>query len=179
MNHKKIKRLISLIVAVASVIVMTGCKKESVQTNENAVQVGDTAPEFTVSLTNGQRFKLAENTDKVVLLNFWATWCNPCVKEMPAIQKIYEEYPDTVQVIGANDGEDRDLVDSFVKKNDYTYPICYDMDGKLAEAYPSDGIPYTIIIGKDGKVAATFYGAKDVDKQYDKLKEAIDEALAQ
>ncbi|KIR02885.1 thiol:disulfide interchange protein (thioredoxin) [Lachnospiraceae bacterium TWA4] len=156
----------------------TACSKHSTQTNENAVEAGQDAPDFKVSLTSGEQFKLSENKDKVVLLNFWGTWCKPCVNEMPAIQKIYEEYKDRVQVIGSCDGEDRDVVDSFLEKNHFTYPVCYDMDGSLSAKYPTDGIPYTVIINKEGKITDTIFGATNADEQYNIFKEAIDKALA-
>ena len=138
--------------------------------------IGSEAPDFTAKLNNGETFSLSDENGKVVLLNFWATWCSNCVKEMPAIEKLYEEYGDQVVIIGVNVGEDESTVDAFIDTKNYTFPIAYDTESSISNLYPSAGIPYTVIIGKDGLVTETFLGAKDADSQYTKLRRALQEA---
>lgn len=95
---------------------------------------------------------------------------------MPAIEKLYEEYGNQVVIIGVNVGEDKSTVDAFIDTKNYTLPIAYDTESNISNLYPSAGIPYTVIIGKDGLVTETFLGAKDADSQYTKLRRALQEA---
>ncbi len=66
--------------------------------------IGSEAPDFTAKLNNGETFTLSDKKGQVILLNFWATWCSNCVKEMPAIEKLYEEYGDQIVIVGVNVG---------------------------------------------------------------------------
>lgn len=147
------------------------------QTDYPEVLEGDSAPDFTVEIADGSSFTLSEQKGKVVLLNFWATWCGPCVGEMPAFEKLYNEYSQEVAILAINCMEDKDTVDQFISDNSYTFPIAYDVDGAVSKKYPSDGIPYTLVIGKDGIVQKIYLGAKDADAQYEEYKKAIEAAL--
>lgn len=138
---------------------------------------GDTAPDFTADLADGSTFTLSEQSGKVVLLNFWATWCGPCVGEMPAFEKLYKEYGDEVAVLAVNCLEDEETVRQFIAENGYTFPIAFDVEGVVNMKYPTDGIPYTLVIGKDGTVQDIYVGAADADTQYQEYKSAIDSAL--
>lgn len=137
---------------------------------------GSEAPDFSAKLNNGETFTLSEKEGQVILLNFWATWCNNCVKEMPAIEKLYEEYGDQITIVGVNVGEDKDTVNTFIESKNYSFPVAYDTESNISNLYPSAGIPYTVIIGKDGIVTETFLGAKDADSQYTALRRALKEA---
>lgn len=135
---------------------------------------GDVAPDFTVTLVNGDTFTLSDYDDEVVLLNFWATWCPPCVGEMPALQNLYED-GDAV-IIGIDCGETKADVDSFVSENGYTYNIGYDEYYTVEDYYPTDGIPYTLIINK-GVIYKIFVGAYGADVMYEEYGSAIAECL--
>lgn len=141
------------------------------------LQEGDTAPDFTADLADGSTFTLSEQRGKVVLLNFWATWCGPCVEEMPAFEKLHKEYGEEVAVLAVNSLEDEETVRQFVAETGYTFPIAFDVEGTVNMKYPTDGIPYTLVIGKDGTVQNIFVGATDADTQYQEYKSAIDSAL--
>lgn len=134
----------------------------------------DLAPDFTAETVDGKTFVLSEQKGKVVLLNFWATWCGPCVGEMPAFEKLYSEYGEKIAILAVDCAEDKDTVKQFVSDNGYTFPIAYDTEGTISAKYPTSGIPYTLVIGKDGKVQKTFLGADDADAQYIEYKKAID-----
>ncbi len=156
--------------------------EESVASGEGAwkeVMERDVAPDFKAPLVDGSTFSLSENKGKVILLNFWATWCGPCVGEMPAFQKLDEKYGDEVMILAVNCMEDRETVDRFIKETGYNFPIAYDEEGVVSYTYPSSGIPYTLVIGKDGVVKNIYVGAADADTQYLIYKAAIDEALAE
>lgn len=140
---------------------------------------GDTAPNFTAELAGGGTFTLSEQNDKVVLLNFWATWCGPCVREMPAFERLQADYGDRVAILAVNSMENTKTVDQFIEQTGYTFPIAYDETGAIGRNFPTDGIPYTLVIGKDGIVKKIYIGAYDADTQYQTYRSAIESVLSQ
>jgi len=120
------------------------------------------APDFSVELLTGETFTLSEQRGKVVLINFWATWCGPCVAKMPRTQELFEQYQDDVVFIGVNAGEDRNVVNDFISAGGYTFNIGLDSDMHIIQhIYPAVGIPYTVIINADGTIADDFLGGGD------------------
>ena len=151
---------------------------------ENSVEAvwnGDSAMDFSAQTNAGDTFTLSEQAGNVVLINFWATWCGPCVEEMPALQDLYEEYGDSdnVKIILINSGESSQTVHRFLSQNGYTMPCIYDTDNTVNDQYGVMGIPYTVIFNKDGTVAETYEGSYGCEKQYELYKEAIEEALSE
>lgn len=159
--------------------VLTGCfKTERIDSSDTATaEIGAAAPDFTIEMNDGSSFTLSEAVGKVVLVNLWATWCGPCCEELPAFQRLHDEYGDDLQIVAVNYAESKETVDQFVKENGYTFPFAYDTEGMVAELYPSNGIPYTIIIDGNGNISQTFLGARSADEQYEIYKTAIEEAL--
>ena len=146
------------------------------QTRPKKLSVGDAAPDFTVKLLSGGTFSLSENKGYVVFLNFWATWCSPCVAEMPAIQSLSEKYADSVVFIGVNYAENANKVEDFIIGRGFTYNIGLDETGGIMGAlYPSDGIPYTLIIDAEGIITEIFLGGGEY--MHDVFDEAITAAL--
>lgn len=177
---KKIKMLGLVIGMSVFLAAAGGCQKEQEeQVRQEETNETSQAPDFTVRLASGEEFTLSEQEGKVVLLNFWATWCGPCVEEMPALEKIHTEYGDQVQVIAVDCGEEQAVVDSFLEETGYTFPVAYDENNEASSRYPVTGIPYTVIIGKDGVVTQSFTGSMGAEAQYELYKEALEEALAQ
>ena len=152
-------------------------KKE--QNKEQNKEEGDFAPDFSVELNDGSIYTLSDSRGRVVLINIWATWCGPCCREMPAFQRLYEEFGDELQIVAVNYAESKKSVDQFVENEGYTFPFAYDEDAVVSALYPSDGIPYTVIIDTKGKVYQTFLGAGSADEQYQVYKKAIEEALSE
>ena len=146
--------------------------------NGNALQEGDIAPDFTATKVDGSTFKLSDHSDECVLINFWATWCGPCVGEMPAFQKLNDDDIDGLEIICIDCQEDEKTVDSFVKENGYTFNIAYDTKGEICAKYPTRGIPYTLVVNK-GKIVNIYVGAVDADTQYREYKSAIDTCLGE
>lgn len=189
------KKIMSMLSVLLVMFVLAGCgnNDELESTNDETEAVsesvqeepvtikevleGDLAPDFTVQTADGSTFVLSEQKGKVVLLNFWATWCGPCVREMPAFEKLHQEYGEEVAILAVNCMEDKDTVDQFISDNGYTFPIAYDVEGEACIKYPSDGIPYTLVIGKDGTVQNIYLGARDADVQYEEYKGGIEPAL--
>ncbi len=123
-----------------------------------ALEAGDIAPDFTVELTNGGTFTLSDHDDGVVLINVWATWCGPCVGEMPELQELAHDGIDKFDLVCINCGDDKNTVDSFVKEQGFDFNIAYDVDYTVCDYYPTDYIPYTVIV-KNGIVCETYVGA--------------------
>lgn len=141
--------------------------------------VGDTANDFTLPLMNGGSAKLSSFRGKVVLINFWATWCGPCVREMPDIQQLQAHYGSNLVVLAVSvDGAgDNQEVKDFVANNGYTFRILRDYNGAVkAGTYPSNGIPLTVIVDKYGVISYTIVGAPP--DAYSVYKSQIDIARA-
>ncbi|HLR63067.1 MAG TPA: TlpA disulfide reductase family protein [Lentibacillus sp.] len=122
---------------------------------ETGIETGNYAPDFEVKTLSGETFKLSDLRGEKVILNFWASWCGPCKKEMPEMQKFHEEYGDQVKVVAVNlTGKDSGIkaVQEYVDKNGYTYPIPLDKNSEIQDAYSVYNIPTTYFIGTDGKV---------------------------
>jgi thiol-disulfide isomerase/thioredoxin len=139
------------------------------------VKVGDAAPDFALKDLAGAEVTLASLKGKVVLLDFWATWCGPCKAAMPAIQKIADDYKDKgVVVLGINTWENSpDAARKYMEDKKFTYP-CLLAGDPLAEAYGVPGIPTIVVLGKDGRVEFLEVGMGGDGK----IRAAIDAALA-
>ncbi len=139
----------------------------------NPVDVGD----FTVQSPNGASMSLSKAKGKLVLLNFWATWCPPCRAEMPSIQKLWDKRKDkNFTIIAVSVGEQKDTVTKFVADNHYSYPIFIDPTGQLGTAFNASSIPTTYIIDKTGKVIAGTQGGREYDSAA--VLAAFDELMA-
>ena len=117
------------------------------------VAVGQSASDFTATLLNGIPFQLSSYLGKVVIVNVWASWCGPCISEIPDLQKLSEAYPETLVVLGLNNQETWDTVSQFVADNNLTYPQATDESGTLINSvFPTQYIPYTVVIDPNGVV---------------------------
>lgn len=144
---------------------------------ESALSEGDRYRDFTVPLADGSTFTLSEHEGRVILVNFWATWCGPCVGEMPAFTGLAKKYGDKLTLVAVNCQEDESTVQAFLEENNYTFPVGLDSDGAVSALYPSDGIPYTVIIAPDGTVAHIQVGAYDADEMYTLYRKEIDKLM--
>lgn len=133
------------------------------------VAVGSPAPDFrAASLVPDDTtiHTLAEYRGEVVLLNLWATWCGPCVVEMPSIQRLYDRYRDQgLRVVGVavDDPPFADRVRAFVAEHSLTFDILHEGSGKIERDYRSRGLPATYVIGRDGRIRIIRQGATDWD----------------
>lgn len=119
-------------------------------------------PEFALATPEGKKISLKEFRGKLVLLNFWASWCAPCREEMPAMEKLYQEFKDknfTVLAIAVKDSK-TDAV-NFVKEHKLTYPIALDPEAKIGQEYGAWGLPATYLIGPKGEALARGWGPAD------------------
>ena len=111
------------------------------------------APDFTLTMMNGEPFTLSEHQDKIVILNIWATWCPPCRDEIPDFIEIQNEMGDDVLFVGiSTDKEGWEVVRPFADEFQINYPLVVD-DGTISNKYgPIQGIPMSFVINREGKV---------------------------
>jgi cytochrome c biogenesis protein CcmG, thiol:disulfide interchange protein DsbE len=132
------------------------------QGSRRIVGPGDQAPDFTLPTLSGSTVALHDFHQQVVVLNFWATWCPPCVDETPGLERFAEQMrPSGVVVIGVSEDHDRAALERFVTRYHLTYPIVHDLDQAAATRYGTFKYPESYIIGRDGRIARKIVGAID------------------
>lgn len=122
------------------------------------------APPFTLESVDGQSVSLSDYQGQVVLINIWATWCPPCVREIPRLERVYDEYKDQGFVIlGINTTyQDKlDLVTQFVRDQNMSYPVLLDNDGAVGTVYGGRLMPTSYLIDRTGKIVVTKVGEVD------------------
>ena len=134
---------------------------------------GQPAPDAVLELLDGSTKSIADYQGGVTVLSFWATWCPYCIKEMPDLQKVKENYPET-NVVLVNCGEEEGLVSDFVAQHDYGFDWALDLDFDAQRAYPTSGIPYTVVIDAEGVVTKIFAGSGP--DMYSKFEQAVKKA---
>ena len=134
--------------------------KTSPERRMKLLSAGETAPDWQLSDAEGKLHSLSEYRGKIVVMDFWATWCGPCKEVMPRMQKLYERYQDKeVVVLGVNSWENNDPV-ALMKKKHYGYGLLLKGE-EIAEAYKVTILPVVYIIGADGRVMYSHEGVDD------------------
>ena len=178
----KLRKILSIVLSLLMVMSLAACGSsgDAVSGGEDegfvspfeTAKEGTEMPDFSMELLSGETFTLSEHQGRVVLVNFWATWCGPCVGELPDFQQLQQDYAEDLVILAVNCGEDAKAVESFLAENGYTFAVCAD------EAYRwggfLTGIPYTVVIGPDGTVAATqLGGGAGMYSHYAEIVEAL------
>lgn len=115
--------------------------------------VGTTAEDFTLTDLTGKQHSLSQYRGKVVLVNFWATWCKPCTTEMPAMQETYDKLrQQDFIVLAINELEDEAKVREHIKQYNHTFPVLLDRDNKVANQFGVFGLPVSVFIDEKGVV---------------------------
>lgn len=118
-----------------------------------ALSSNEPAPDFTLKSNSGGNVKLSELRGQVVMVNFWASWCGPCRQEMPLLDALHQRYKDLgFTVLGVNVEEDPAAARSLLEEVPVTFPILFDSNNRVSEAYEVDAMPSTVIVDRDGKV---------------------------
>jgi thiol-disulfide isomerase/thioredoxin len=124
-----------------------------------------TALDFKLIDLNGKEVSLSDFKGKKVFLNFWASWCPPCISEMPDIEKLYTETKDSdLVILAVNLGEDKDTVKDFSDTNKYNFKILLDTDQSVGKQYNISAIPTSYFIDKEGNIVSTVKGAISLEK---------------
>jgi len=124
------------------------------------------APDFTLENMDGDKLSLSDFHGQVIMLNFWATWCPPCRREMPSMESIYKDLgKDGFVVLAVNEFEDPDHVFAYTGQLsvDPTFPVLFDRDSSVSQLYGVKGLPTTVIIDKQGKMVYRAVGGRDFD----------------
>jgi len=126
-----------------------------------APQSGFLAPDFNLKTLDGQNVRLSDFRGKVVLVNIWASWCTPCRAEMPAIERVYQNYREQGLIVLAVDSTVQDTVSNvkaFVDENELSFPILLDEGGLVTRLYRVQSLPNSFFIGADGVVREVVIG---------------------
>lgn len=156
-----------------------GTEPEKTETSEDPGAKRQEAIDVTFYDSEGEAVKLSDYYGKPVVMNFWATWCGYCKKEMPDFQEVYEEYKDKVEFlfINSTDGsrETREKAETYLQEQGYTIPAFYDEDMDAVYTYSVNSLPTTMLLDKEGRVAA--YAPGLIEKEA--LIKALDTLLGE
>ena len=175
-RHQKKSTLSMVVMAILAIVLcaallfggsLTAKAQNNRPTPEQAtiVKDGQKAPNFEVQMFDGSTIKLSDLKGKVVLLNFWATWCPPCRAELARVEKdIIEKFKGEPFVfIPVSRGEKRETGAAFREKMGYTFPMGLDTDNSIYKLYAETYIPRNFLIGKDGKVVKASVGYDEAE----------------
>jgi cytochrome c biogenesis protein CcmG, thiol:disulfide interchange protein DsbE len=139
------------------------------------MESGSLANDFQLEDTKGNTLRLSDQRGKVVVLNYWATWCIPCIEEMPMFEAYSTQYP-KFTMIGIDQAENRDKVAPFIERMGITYPIVLDLNAKVSDLYKVFMLPTTLFIDQEGMIRFRHYGimSQDQFKYYLQTLGAID-----
>jgi thiol-disulfide isomerase/thioredoxin len=151
--------LIAIGVAAMTLLTMRASKSQ-VPTSAVPAQVDYPAPELTLNDLDGNPRSLADHRGQVVLVNMWATWCPPCVEELPTLEAFYNDYAESgFVIIGIDDGEELGIVKDFVAEKGLTFPIWADPTYASEEAFATQSLPSSFVINRQGQVVLQWVGA--------------------
>ncbi|VAW52669.1 Thiol:disulfide oxidoreductase related to ResA [hydrothermal vent metagenome] len=161
-----IKKILLIILLFTSNSLFAEWKQPALSHNLTAVKKDISASDFTLENMDEEKIKLSNYHGKVVLINFWATWCPPCVREMPSMERLHNQISEEdFKVIAINQMEDGDQVFAFTGQleTDLTFEILFDTESKVSQAYAVNGLPTTYLIDKKGKIRYRAVGGREFD----------------
>ncbi|MEC1742806.1 TlpA family protein disulfide reductase [Schinkia azotoformans] len=154
-------------IALLVVMILFGIGSFVLGKNSTAVEIGEPAPDFTLMDLNDNEVSLSDYRGQPVMLNFFATWCDPCIEEAPDIQKFQENYGDKIKILIIDRAEPKVLVEEFVKKNGSSSTYLLDINNSLSRPYGVIGQPETFYIDKNGIVREHIKGPLKYEKFID------------
>lgn len=161
MNNKKRNRLFMRSAVLLMLIAAIGYTIYNNATADDVslLQVGDEAPNFVLQDLDGKQHKLSDYRGEGVFLNFWGTWCEPCKKEMPAMDRQYNEFKDQgVHVLAVNIAQSNFEVQSFSNQFKLSFPIVIDKTKDVMTAYNIRPLPTTVLVNPEGKIERIITG---------------------
>ena len=177
MSKKNIIGVFALVLCLA-LLAFAGCDKASAQAvpadsalrqamRTAGIPMPNTplaAPDFSLNLLNGGNRRLSSYRGQVVLLNFWATWCPPCVMEMPSMENLYQRFRNQgLEILAVNVGESTNTAKDFIDLHGFSYPIMMDTNQSVARQYGIQYFPTTFIVDRSGTVINMSIGFKQWD----------------
>ena len=151
-NKEKVMKRVFIFMV--SLLVLGTLARVNAQEKETLVKVGDDVPEFVVEMFDGQKINIKDLKGKIVLINFWATWCPPCQEELKRVQKeIIDRFKGKDFVfLAISREESKEQVKKFRERNGYTFPMGLDPERKIYSKFATATIPRNFIIDKKGKI---------------------------
>jgi len=162
----------------AGLLILAGGVKPKVepasqeQSGAGLALMGRKAPDFELTAASGESVRLADYAGMPVVVNFWATWCRPCLEEMPLLDRRYEGYRQKMMVLAVNYEEDAQVVQDFAAEADLRFPILIDSGGAVIKQYQVYGLPTTYFLDAQGVVQAVHLGQlseKTLDEYLEKI----------
>ena len=152
-----------MLLAVALMPVFTSTVAPLLAAQRGVVKPGEPAPNFQLRDMNGQTVSLSDLRGKIVLVNFWATWCGPCRIEMPAMERLYRTYDrkDFEILAVSTDAQGVAVTRPFQQENQLTFPILHDADFRVGLSYGARTLPMTFMVDRQGIVRQQIFGARD------------------
>ena len=139
--------------------VINGSDPSDGWTGARPIQVGESAPDFTLQSVDGATHTLGDYRGQIVFINFWATWCPTCESEMPAIETAYETYEsEGFVVLGINVGDPSGPILDFQDEESLTFPLLMDSDGAVADSYSVLAFPTSVLVDQGGIIQRVYYG---------------------
>jgi peroxiredoxin len=164
---------VAAVLLLSLLLFLSGCSQEKTA-NQAVATVNSPAPDFSLTDTTGKQWQLSSLKGKVVFINFWATWCPPCLEELPSMQALQQGMANApFQMITILNNDRPELAHAFANRYGYTFPILIDPDSKISNLYGLTGVPETFIIGPDGILKEKFIGPRNWNSQgaWDMLKQ--------
>jgi peroxiredoxin len=160
-NRRQFSYITMLILGLAWIFISADKTGTSTSGMISAPQQGFIAPDFELATTTGKTVKLSDLHGQPILINLWTTWCPPCRAEMPAIEKVYNEYKDDGLVVLAINMTYQDAatdIPAFVNEYSLTFPILLDESGSVGTSYQLRSLPSSFFIGRDGIIKEVVIG---------------------
>jgi len=162
-NHQSIIIILMLIIGIGIIVLLQTRKSSLNQAEKPRFKKGEPAPNFTFPDLDRNMVSLADYKGKVVLLNIWATWCPPCVDEMPSLEKLHQALKDEKFAILAVsiDESGAEAVRPFMNKHKLSFLALTDTAGAIKNLYKITGVPESFVIDKDGRIVEEVIGPRD------------------
>jgi thiol-disulfide isomerase/thioredoxin len=178
--NKKIAVILFIVIVIGIVVFQNvsargkdTLKSAAEQMQESAPKPGFLVPAFTLKDLDGKSFEVGGKRDKPMMLNFWASWCDPCEQEAPDLKLIYEKYKADFDLYTVNTtkNDELDEVKKFVKQYDLTFPVLLDLDGKVTKKFRFSFVPTSFLIDRNGVVVdvINILTAKELESRIQKL----------
>lgn len=145
---KKSNFILAVAILMGAALLISGCIRPSSETP--SVEIGRPAPLFKLTDLTGQEISLDQYKGKIVMLDFWATWCGPCRMTMPLLEKLQKEYTNNMVLLAINLQESEDVVREYMRQQGLSSHVLLDKKGSLGEIYGTDAIPMQVLIDKEG-----------------------------
>lgn len=146
-------------------ILMTGCSKDN-EPVATLAELNKPAPDFTLVDLHGKSWQLSSLRGKVVFINFWATWCPPCLEEMPSMQELYVNMANApFQMLAILNNDRPEFAQNMADKAGLTFPILFDPESKTSTRYELTGVPETFIVDPQGILREKFIGPRPWNSQ--------------